>query len=168
MNTAQISSRQRSVSFRVVTEHADIPALINLAREAHEESRFAYIPFSPEKVHRIATMAIKDPRRHGVFLAERKGTPVGFSFCSIGEYHIGSDVLIATINNINVTKSVRSRLTGGRAALGLFQGIKSWATLREAEEIILHVTSGVSIGGIHRFAGRLGYTLSGGNYFKKL
>ena len=45
---------QGSLSFRVVTDHADVPAFVDLACEAHEESRFSYIPFSAEEVRKIA------------------------------------------------------------------------------------------------------------------
>ena len=160
--------RNSPIKFRVVTENPDIPIIVKLARAAHEESRFSYIPFSPQKVARLAKNAIADDSRQGVFIAEIDNTPVGFAYCTLGEYHIGADALLATIHNINVSRDVRHRLCGGRAALGLFNGAKSWARARGAVELLLHVTSGVSLRRTHHLAKRLGYTTIGGSYSIRL
>jgi hypothetical protein len=72
-------------------------------------------------------------------IAERRGQAVGFVYCSVGEYHIGSDVLLTTIHNMNVARSVRSSLSGGKIALGLFRGVETWSQARGAKEIpIIH------------------------------
>ncbi len=151
-----------------MTEERDIPALVALAQEAHEESRFSYIRFSPEKVRKIALTALKDTKRHGLFLAEKEEKPVGFAYCSVGEYHIGEGTLIATIHNVNVSRSVRGRLGGGRVALGLFNGIHSWAKARGAAEVLLHVTSGIDLARMHKFAKRNGYRIIGASYANKV
>lgn len=164
MNRPLGHSRNGSLRLRVVTDTSDIPALVKLAREAHTESRFSYIPFSADKVVKIARLALKDGKRHGIFIAERGGAPVGFAYCTLGEYHIGTDVLIATIHNINVSRAARQRLAGGRAALGLLNGAKSWAHARGASEIFFHVTSGSELERTHRLAKRLGYATIGGSY----
>ncbi|KZL24101.1 hypothetical protein [Pseudovibrio sp. WM33] len=74
------SERSRSSSaytFRLVGSKQDIPAVIELARQAHEESRLGYIPFSEKKTQKIAENAIKDPTRHAVMLALKAEQPVG-------------------------------------------------------------------------------------------
>ena len=53
------------------SDRADIPKIVDLAREAHAESRFGYIPFSAEKVRKIAERAIGDETRHAVMFAKR-------------------------------------------------------------------------------------------------
>ncbi|MCF3974142.1 GNAT family N-acetyltransferase [Paracoccus salsus] len=164
MNEFDARVPRGTLSFRVVTQHADIPAFLELAREAHRESRFSYIPFSADKVAKIAGLALKDDKRHGIFIAARGYVPVGFAYCTLGEYHIGTDVLIATIHNINVSREERQRLAGGRAALGLLNRVKSWARARGASEILFHVTSGIKLERTHRLAKRLGYATIGGSY----
>lgn len=168
MNKFDARVSRGSLNFRVVTDHADIPDLVDLAREAHGESRFSYIPFSAEKVAKIAKLALKDDKRHGIFIAARGAVPIGFAYCTLGEYHIGTDVLIATIHNINVSREARQRLAGGRAALGLLNGVKSWARARGASEILFHVTSGSELERTHRLAKRLGYATIGGSYVLSL
>lgn len=152
------------LQFLVVDNDDDVPSLITLAREAHAESRFGYIPFSADKVAAIAKRAIGDPKQHGIFLATKDDTPLGMLYCSTGEYHIGTDVLLTTIHNINVRRDVRETLSGGRVALGLISGARSWSKARGAEEVLLHVTSGVDLAGSHKFAKRMGFEFVGGSY----
>lgn len=155
-----------SIQFRLVKDETDLPQLIELAKEAHQESRFRAIDFSADKVRKTALSALKNPKRHGVMLAERQGQPVGFAHCSIGEYHIGTGALLATIHNINVRRDVRCGLGGGRIALGLFKGIETWSQARGAQEVLLHVTSGSHLAQAHKLAKRIGFTLIGGSYAK--
>ncbi|KZL22974.1 MULTISPECIES: hypothetical protein [unclassified Pseudovibrio] len=155
-------------SFRLVESKQDIPAVIELARCAHEESRLGYIPFSEAKTQKIAENAIKDPTRHAVMLALKAEQPVGLLFCSVGEYHIGEGILLATIHNINVLKEVRASLSGGRAALGLLSGAKQWANARNARELLLHATSDVELPRLHKLAKRAGFGLIGGSYARLL
>ena len=160
--------RSGRLHFCVVKDTSHIADIIDLARIAHDESRFAHIPFAPDKVRKSVLDALDTPRQKGVFLARRSETPVGFAGCSVGEYQIGTDVLIATIHNLNVRKEVRSMLNGGKVALGLFKGMETWARARNAHELLFHVTSGTDLPRTHKLVKRTGYTLIGGNYAKTL
>lgn len=152
------------INFRVVSEESDIPALVDLAYEAHTESRFSYIEFAPGKVEKIAKRALADPKRSAVMLANKNAVPVGAAYCSVGEYHIGTGSLFTTIHNVNVSKHIRSSLSGGRVALGLFRGIETWSKARDAQEILFHVTSNVDLARTHKLAKRIGYEFIGGSY----
>ena len=99
-------------------------------------------------------------------IAEKHGQAVGFVYCSVGEYHIGSDVLLTTIHNMNVFRTVRSSLSGGKIALGLFRGVETWSQARKAKEILFRVTSDVNLAQAHRLAKRIGYKFVGGSYVK--
>jgi hypothetical protein len=144
----------------------DIESIIELARLSHAESRFGYIPFSGDKVRKVVEKALENEKRQGVFFAYKGEVLVGFAYCSIGEYHIGTDVLLTTIHNINVAKDVRHKLDGGRVALGLFKGIESWSQARGAKEVLFHVSSGIDLGRAHKLAKRMGFTFIGGSYAK--
>lgn len=163
-----IKTRTSPLTFRVVTSEDDIPALVMLAREAHEESRFSSIPFDSVKVADITRKVIKDDKRHCIFIAEKDRRAIAFAYCTAGEYHIGNRDIIVTINNINVSRKFRQNLNGGKAAMGIFTGIRSWAKAREAREILLHVTSGVKLASTHKMAKKLGFTLIGASYSKTL
>ena len=77
---------------------------------------------------------------------------VGFVYCAVDEYHIGSDILLTTIHNMNVSRTVRSSLSGGQIALGLFRGVETWSQARGAKEILFHVTSDVHLAQAHKLA----------------
>lgn len=154
----------RELHFRIVNSAEDLPALVSLAREAHEESRFSYIPFSEEKVRKIALAALETPNRNAVFLSLKGKRPIGFAYCTIGEYHIGEGALLTTIHNMNVSRSVRASLSGGKVALGLFKGVETWSKARGASEVLFHVTSGVDLARAHKLAKRIGFKFIGGSY----
>ena len=155
-----------AIAFLIVDNERDIPTLIQLAQEAHEDSRFNYIKFSPGKVRKIAKNALKETKRHTVMLAHKGKVPVGFACCSVGEYHIGEGALVTTIHNMNVSRPVRSGLSGGRLALGLFKGFEIWSAARGAKEVLFHVTSDVHLARAHKLAKRIGYKFIGGSYAK--
>lgn len=101
-------------------------------------------------------------------LATINDEPVGFTYCSVGEYHIGEGVLLTTIHNMNVTRSVRASLAGGRVALGLFKGVETWSKARGGKEVLFHVTSGVDLARAHKLAKHIGFEFVGGSYVKDL
>lgn len=119
-----------AVTCKVAAGEDDISAIIALACEAHEESRYRHIPFSEDKVRKLALGAIAEGAPHVVVLAFKGSTPVGLAACSVGEYHIGTDVRIASIQSISVSRRVRSALGGGRVALAPGRCKQSTAGLR--------------------------------------
>lgn len=106
--------------------------------------------------------------RHLVAVAEVRGRAEGFVFASVGEYHVGTGVLIATINAIYTAPSLRGSLLGGRAGVGLFRAVKNWARGSGAAEILLHATSGISADRVGRTVGRLGFVRVGGSYVARV
>ncbi|MFV1528507.1 MULTISPECIES: GNAT family N-acetyltransferase [unclassified Phaeobacter] len=154
----------RELTYRVVSSDDDIPAIARIAQEAHEESRYRDIPFSEDKVRKLVQRALVDGAPQIVLLALKGEVPVGLAACTVGEFHIGTDVRIASINTIAVSRRVRSSLGGGRIALALIQGLHRWAKAQNAREVSLHITSGVDLPRAHKLAVRLGYELTGGSY----
>ena len=152
------------LKFDVVRSLDELSEVTELARLSHSESRFSYMAFSESKVKKLLSDAVLNTARHGVFIARLNGRAVGFASCSVGEYHICQGALIATIHNLNVLAQTRASLTGGRAGLGLLKGTLTWAKARSASEVLLHVTSGVDLPRIHKFAKHAGAKLIGGSY----
>ncbi|AQZ53820.1 hypothetical protein [Martelella mediterranea] len=152
--------------FSLLGPGADIRPVVALAREAHAESRFSYIPFSPAKVEAIIARIVARPAQSACILATRGGDVVGMLWCSVGEYHIGSDVLLTTIHNLNVAKPLRATLAGGRVTLGLLKRAEAWSRAKGAREMLFHVTSGVETERTERMMRKLGYEGIGGNYVR--
>jgi hypothetical protein len=77
---------------------------------------------------------------------------------------IGSGALLVTIQALYVDPALRRGLSGGRAAMGLLAGAKSWARARKAAAVLMHVTSGVAAARTHRMVRRSKGDHGGGNY----
>lgn len=163
-----VEKSDRKLRFELLSPDHSEDDIISLAKESHQESRFRYITFAPEKVLAVIGHALRDPKRHGAMLCWQDGELVGFVYCSVGEYHIGTGTLITTIHNLNVRKDTRQALRGGRVALGLLAGVESWSKARSAAEILFHVTSDVELGRTHKFIKRIGYHFIGGSYAKSI
>ena len=162
--TPRASSTKVQIAFKVVDDLVDLPDLIGLAREAHAESHLARIPFSEGKVARIVERALADPVHQGIMLARRGEVPAGALHCSAGEYLVGTGAILATVHTIYVSASLRTGLGGGRVALGLLNGARTWAKARGAVELSVSVASGSGIERTDKLMRRLGFTPTGGNY----
>jgi GNAT superfamily N-acetyltransferase len=135
-----------------------------LARSVHEEGIFASIPFSEAKFYKYFDNTIDDPENFLSLAAKLDGKLVGFAYCYVGGYFIGSEATVVTVNTICVDKSVRSGILGGKVAVKLVKAIETWAKSRGAHLILYHVTSGRGVSGIDRFFRKMGMTTLGGNY----
>lgn len=49
--------KRSPLRFRLAADDTHLPAVVTLAREAHEDSGFGYISFSKDKVRKIARTA---------------------------------------------------------------------------------------------------------------
>lgn len=139
-----------------------------LARSVHEEGIFASIPFSEAKFYKYFDNTIEEPDKFLALKATLDDKLVGFAYCYVGGYFIGSDATVVTVNTICVDKSVRSGILGGKVAVRLVRGIEVWAKSRGAQLILYHVTSGRGVSGIDKFFRKMGMTTLGGNYGVKL
>jgi hypothetical protein len=155
----------RRLVLRLVRSDEDPEALIDLFERAHQETRFNYIPFSRDKARRLLRQVMAEDARHLVALAEVGGKPEGFVFASVGEYFVGTDALIVTINVIYTSQALRGSLLGGRAAVGLFNAVGRWAKGIGANETLLHATSAIQAIRTGRTLARMGFAEVGGTYF---
>jgi len=163
-----LSAGARRLVLRLVRPDEDHEPLLDLFERAHQETRFNYIPFSRDKAKRLMRQTMAEDARHLVAAAEVGGKPEGFIFASAGEYFVGTDALIVTINVIYTSQELRGSMLGGRAAVGLFRAVGKWAKGIGAAEILLHVTSGISEERTARAVGRLGFAPIGGSYVAKV
>jgi hypothetical protein len=156
------------LNFAVLTKIDDMIALEPLVQAALAESRFADIPYAPEKFRRGVERAAADVKRHGVMAGYVDARPIGFAYCSVGELLIGKDVLLTTVHAIYVSQKLRKGLLGGKVANGLLNGVLSWSKARSAREVMVHATFGIDAVGMHRFMKRRGFGVVGGNYDKTI
>jgi hypothetical protein len=143
---------------------SEILALECIAKEAMAESRFKGAEFSVEKFTMAAERAAADTSRHGVLIAARSDSPIGFAYCNVGEPLVETGLLITTVQVLYVGKSTRDTLLGGKAANALLNGVLSWSKSRRTEELLIHTTSGIKADVNDRFLRRRGFQVVGGSY----
>ena len=159
-----LSAGGRRLILRLVRPDEDHEPLLDLFERAHQETRFNYIPFSRDKARRLLRQVMAEDARHLVAVAEGGGKPEGFVCASVGEYFVGKDALIVTINVIYTSEGLRGSLLGGRAAVGLFKAVGRWCKAIGAIETLLHATSGISRQRSERTAARMGFKETGTSF----
>ena len=161
-------SHSDKMTIRLADNHQDINLLRPVSLELHAESRFANIPYSFAKRDKLFTQAIDSPQTHALILVEYRDQPIGFLFCAIGEYIVGTDMLLTTVYSFYVRKQYRSNAIGGRTALRLLSAAIKWSRARNSKEIMIHVTSGINVQRTDHFLRRAGFNVIGANYALQL
>lgn len=159
------AKRLRFSEFDLQHDPADI---VLLAKRFHEESRFNYIPFAPEKVEGIVERVLGNPKQEAILMCWEGDRALGAVYCSAGEYHIGRGAIMTTFHSIFVLPEIRNTLLSGRVTLSLMKGVESWSQARSAQEILFHATADIEVAKVHKFIKRLGYRFIGGSYAKSL
>ena len=149
---------------RLADSIADLEFTRIASIELHQESRFSNINYSHKKRDDLFVRAINKPDRYALLVAEYKAEPVGFLFCTIGEYIVGYGDLMTTVYSFYVRKKFRDNAIGGKAAMRMLQGIVHWSKVRRAKDIMIHVTSGIDIQRTDKLLQRRGFRVIGANY----
>ncbi len=159
---------KNKLNVRLADSIGDLEFLRPVSLEFHAESRYSNIPYSHKKRDDLFIKAIKSPKYFALMIAEINDEPVGFLFCTIGEYIVGYDDLITTVYSFYVRKKYRGTILGGKAAIRLLKGAIKWSKNRNAREIMIHVTSGIDIQRTDKFLRRTGFGVTGANYSFRL
>lgn len=159
--------KNSAITIRTV-ENRDRDMLLQLARTEHQESALQGIRFSSKKFSDLFDKVNENPHFCTALVAEQQGRLLGFLYCTLGEYFIGEGGLIASVHTIYVDRTVRSSLLSGKVAVRLVRAITKWASLRKADYVMFHATSGINISQTDKFFRKVGLTTLGGNYICKL
>ncbi|NSX57030.1 hypothetical protein [Parasulfitobacter algicola] len=141
---------------------------MTLAETAHLDGHFAHIPLSKDKAVKAFKEAIAAPDRHGILLARHNDKAIAHLYCVAAQHAFGTGALLATVQTFFVMPQYRNSLIGGRAAVGLMYGLRSWSKHRNVSEVLIHVTSDTDLRRTHKFFGHMGYRPIGGNFSLKL
>lgn len=152
------------IALRFAEAKADLDKVYPLMVELHESSRFHSIPLSREKCNRFAGRAFEYPDWHALVLAEIDDEPIGFIFCSLSEFLVGTDALLTSVMAFYVGQRHRSTMIGGKAAIRLLSTVIEWSKIRGSQEVMIHVTSGIDIQRTDRFLRRANFKVIGANY----
>ena len=137
----------------------DLPALVELGREFHVESRLAGFAYAPERIWKRLEKMLANRDRCCLVAADRDGELVGFLLGALEEYW----VVKASVARLQFWY-LKPRFRGTLRAMQLFHGFRRWATRREAMEIAVGLSAGIESEKLGRIFERMGFHRSGGNY----
>ena len=140
-------------------EPTDVPGVINLGYQMHQESVYRYFDYDEGKCGRLLYHFMTNPNTCFAYVGESNGELTGVFLGSIGEHYFGTD-LIASDTLWYVTPEAR----GSRVGLQLLRKFEQWGKERNAAEIYVGVSSGLSADKTGSMLQKLGYDVVGGNY----
>lgn len=164
LETRPLAMSKSELNLRFAKSKEDIDFLWPLLLELHDESRFRDIPLARAKCDRLLSKAFDNPDQYALVLAETGDGPIGFVFCSVGEFLVGTDDLMTTVFAFYVRERARATMIGGRAAIRLLSTIIEWSRKRRSREVMIHVTSGIDIQRADKFLRRARFKVVGANY----
>jgi len=140
-------------------EPDDLPKVIDLGRQMHQESVYRHFNFDPSKFGRLLYHYVTNPNSCFAHVGTGKDTLSGVFLGSIDEHYFGTD-LIASDTLWYVSPQSR----GSRVALQLLWAFEKWAKNANVAEIYVGVSSGLSADKTGTMLQKLGYDAVGGNY----
>ena len=133
----------------------DLTRLVKISRKMHQQSEWAWVPFSPSKLRKTLGMMIRKPD-FCVLVAEKDGEPCGLLYGMIDEM-IYSNTLYAT--DIEFAAEA-----GGDQLLDEF---RAWAKESGAKALIMGVSNSGRDEAKDRFFSKHGLTRTGGVFQEK-
>jgi GNAT superfamily N-acetyltransferase len=139
----------------------DVPALVELLLAMRDETRYAGLAVSPERLARnLGTQFERMDATQCCFVAENaQGALVGMLAGGLKQF-IFEDFVTASEGLFYVHPGAR----GTTAAVKLIYAFREWAIARGVREVQFSVRSGKDIARTDRLMKRLGFNLIGGNY----
>lgn len=153
-----------ALGIRLATSHDDVPALINLSREASKLSRFGDEKFKESNVVTFFDEALSHPKSNGIILAEGNGEVIGCLIATASRL-LFADAIFAQSVFFFVRESSRASI----AAIQLLKAYEIWARNRKAIEASIHITMDSDASpAVARFLKRKGYSSAGENMYCQL
>lgn len=150
------------------TRAEEVANLRSIALEYHAESRYSHLTFSDEKLIRVYTRAISNPKDILVLYVRYKGETLGMLHAGAGDYYLGVGGKMVTLYAVYVTGKIRNTYMGGKIGVKLMRLLSEWAKSQDAEEIYIHSTSGIEPQRTDKMLTRMGFETIGGNYVARL
>ncbi len=149
------------INTRDITE-ADVPIVVNLARQAHEESNYSHLIFDHEKVAELARSMLPDPTVRFCRVAGKNNEIFAMYAGFIAPYIFSYDLMAS-----DLLLFVEPSRRGTMAAAKLMKEFEAWAFDNGALEIRPAITTGVKMSETKRLHEVLGYDTSGYTFVKR-
>ena len=135
---------------RVATED-DIPRMLELGRQLHDESRFSVYPLNEQRTIDFFKTVINGGSTCA-FVSIQKGEIVGGFMGGVSD-HWSCDFIVAFDYSLFIDKAHRN----GTTAIKLIVAFEAWAQEMGADETTIGITTGVNTEGTTRLYESLGY-----------
>lgn len=141
----------------------DVAEVIALGYKMHQESVYRHFDYDENKCGQLLYRFLTNPNTCFAHVAESDGELVGVFLGSIGEHYFGRD-LVASDTLWYVLPEHR----GSRAGGVLLKTFESWAKDRNAAEINVGISSGLSAEKTGAMLQKVGYEVVGGIYKRRV
>ncbi len=131
----------------------DIPFLIALGAEMHNESQYANLDFDPQKLFALGEAMLESPDLWLALVVELDSKIVGFCFGFVTPHFFGNDL---TSGDLAIYISPEHRK--GSTGVSLVKQYDAWCVKMGVKEPLLGVSSGIAPDRVGRLYERLGYT----------
>lgn len=131
----------------------DIPEMIGLGAEMHQESRYRNLDFNPARLIALGDAILANPKMYCAKVAEIDGLIVGMAIGYAVPHFFGDDLTSGDLA-VYVDKAHRNGMIGVR----LIKALDQWATDRGVREPVLGVSAGINPERVGALYERLGYT----------
>ena len=117
----------------------DIPVLLVLGAEMHQESRYANLDFDPQKLWQLGETMLGNPEAWLALVVERDGDIIGFCCGYVAPHFFGND-------------------RGGTIGARLVKKYTAWCEAQGVGEPLLGVSAGITPERVGALYERMGYT----------
>jgi len=144
-------------------EAADIPVMIELGAEMHEESAFSRLDYDKEKCFDLGIRYLSNPEKYFSYCAYEGDELVGMFMGYLSPYYFGNDLLAN-----DILWYVKKERRGSMMGLRLLKAFRVWAKERGASEVCIGVSTAVDVDRTHELLSRMGFKHVGGTFKEAL
>jgi GNAT superfamily N-acetyltransferase len=132
---------------------SDIPLMISLGAEMHQESRYSNLDFDPNRLWSLGEQIIKTPDNYLAAVYEKNNKIVGFCVGYVAPHFFGNDLTSGDFA-IYVLPEHRKGMVGVK----LIKTYDEWCVAKGVKEPMLGVSAGITPERIGKLYKRMGYT----------
>lgn len=136
-------------------DYADIPEVISLGAQMHQESRYAQFPYDEDYCLDMAGRVIKEDMFYSQ-LARENDQLIGMFFGALNRIPF-----CAANSAVDLLFYVHPEKRNGRAAPYLLHSFEKWARYNQVEEIQLGISANIDPDRVAKFYNRLGFNYHG-------
>lgn len=131
----------------------DIPVLISLGQDMHQESRYRNLDFNPVRLMELGDQILKNPQMYLAKVYEVDNEIRGFVIAFVVHHFFGDDLTAA-----DLAVYVMPEHRKGRVGIKLVQAYTEWCEKKGVKEPLLGVSAGIDSLRIGKLYEHMGYT----------